>query len=1569
MSRKILKILTVVLLIALLTMPNFIYVGAGVVSYAESSTATNHQNVDFDAQLKEGDILSLSINVKREGYFNGEISLENSNFTFDIETTNTYINKIESNKIYLNQINAGTDAQIDLKIKPIQSDSFDIGLLNVVSKLNVSGIYRDSTEKDIRITGTREVEFKYTEDNTNEDVESTTKVITNKVMKVSGEDRRVVQLEMKLGLKENNYPIKEIEVNMDVPVIEEKSPEIISKVDFNNMTHYNLNYENKEKISKLQLKLTNDIKNENKIRWIKTGNEKIVLTFMYDKDTNTSDLKFKTALNDSTVGEIDTKVTLYNDKELSSVSNLTISDLSEEKEEIVTVNTINSEDVIYKGKLYAGIDRQYESKTIIDVNLANAEQYIELKETTENTVFNKTVINKNSFDEIFGENGQIIVLNENSEVIATVNNETQTDENKNIVIDYTGKDPSLLEIKTSIPVKEGNIELTNIKTIKAQSVNFENVSELNTNVTYEYVSNEIKETASVIRLEETKTEAELIINKDTLSTIIENNLEIRAVLKGNNEQYNLFKNPVITIELPGDVENASFVDEPYIVYDSELKIKDYKIIGRIVTITLEGEQKEYKNSSIEGTVIVANVNMILNKKALSKDAQVKMTVINNEEQVNDSKDIKVVAPKDITTINSIKELNVETIGQEEIKNVTLQRGADSKQLEASFEIINNNENEIEDVKILGTFPTKNKNNNIDIKITEGINLEGAGVYYTENEDATEDISNTTNAWKQEITDTNKVKKYLIIVPSIEKQSSIIASYKFEVPELLEYNQYASEGYSVKYTNTITKIESELKATTVKLETGVGPILEARIIPTIAGVDVDSDTTVKNGEVIRYRIEASNTGSEDLTNIVVTANVPEGTTLVQPEDRYEYTGASYYEELPNRTYEARIDKLAVGEVKKGEYEVRVNSNTQPGTTLLNEAQIKYGDVTKKSNESKLITENGDLRVSVKRITDRKNDLYENGTVKYYAIIDNISNTRQNDIIIKTNLPSNYNVERVALITGEAENAQTKELDFSDNINIGSLESGESKIVYYGLGISKTDVTNNKFSVLAKNNNVEYRSNTIQENINKVSISVNMTTNTQSEYVKPGDKLEYTITINNNTDNKIEGLVIKDAISKSLSVNKVTFDDEEIPELQGVNDLEMYCSISAKSNAIIKIETVVNYAMSRTKAEPISNVAYAEMMGERLATTQEINHIIEANPQEEPASDDITTGGDIANGKQIITGIAWFDEDADGMKDINEKTLDSVKVHLLNTETNNLVKDVNGKVLEAITNDKGVYILDNIGNGKYIAVFEYNNSLYTLTKYKADNVQERENSNAITNELLIENEKRAVASTDIIVIQNNNISNINIGLIELKDFAFRLDKYVRRILVQNQEGTTVKEYTNATVAKAELDAKKVNGTNVIIEYEIKVTNIGEIDGYVRKIVDYMPNDLKFSSELNKDWYQTGNGLYNSSLANEKIPAGQARTVKLTLTKAMTENNTGLINNTAEIAESYNELGIKDSKSISGNKAHGESDYGSADAILSLKTGEETYISITISVVAVLGVIVFVVIRKKHNKGDKI
>ena len=599
MSKKILKVLTVVLLLALLTMPNFIYVGVGLVSYAESGTATSHQNVEFDAQLKEGDMLSISINVKKEGYFNGEITLENSNYTFDTETTNEYINNIESNKIKLSQINAGTNAKIDLKIQPTQSENFDIGLLNVVSKLNILGVYRDSTERDIKISGTREVEFKYTEDNTDENIESTAKVITNKVLKVLGEDKRVVQLEMNLGLKENNYPIKEIETNIDVPSINGKYPEVVCKYDFATMKRSEGEYKYNDEQSRLTVKFYNEPDENNKVRWVKQGNEKVVLTFIYDKDAKIEDAKYINQANNNAVGLPVTKVTLYNEKELTKVGDLKVTDITEENENLIYVTTTNTENTIYKGKLNAGIDRQYESKTNIAVNLANAEQYIKIKENSDNSVFNKTLINKKQFDEMFGEKGQITIYNENEEVLATINNKLETDESGNIVIDYLQKEPKTIEIRTSTPVKEGNIEFVNTKTIKAENKEeFKTLSELTTKTAYEYNQNGLKETTATIKLEEATTEADLILSRDTLSTIVDNNVEIKAVLKGNNEKYNLYKNPVIQFELPNDVESIVLNEDPKIMYDNELRYINSEINGRTITVYLEGEQTEYKNTCI-----------------------------------------------------------------------------------------------------------------------------------------------------------------------------------------------------------------------------------------------------------------------------------------------------------------------------------------------------------------------------------------------------------------------------------------------------------------------------------------------------------------------------------------------------------------------------------------------------------------------------------------------------------------------------------------------------------------------------------------------------------------------------------------------------------------------------------------------------------------------------------------------------------------------------------------------------------------------------------------------------------
>ena len=136
-------------------------------------------------------------------------------------------------------------------------------------------------------------------------------------------------------------------------------------------------------------------------------------------------------------------------------------------------------------------------------------------------------------------------------------------------------------------------------------------------------------------------------------------------------------------------------------------------------------------------------------------------------------------------------------------------------------------------------------------------------------------------------------------------------------------------------------------------------------------------------------------------------------------------------------------------------------------------------------------------------------------------------------------------------------------------------------------------------------------------------------------------------------------------------------------------------------------------------------------------------------------------------------------------------------------------------------------------------------------------------------------------------------------------------------------------------------------------MRVTNNGEIAGYVKDIVDYMPNTLTFNSELNTDWYQANNNLHNTSLLNTKINAGETKDITLILTKNMTENNTGLISNLAELADVNNELGVEDLDSTPGNKAQGEDDLGKADVIISVKTGAlVTYVSLVFVILIVIG-----------------
>lgn len=132
------------------------------------------------------------------------------------------------------------------------------------------------------------------------------------------------------------------------------------------------------------------------------------------------------------------------------------------------------------------------------------------------------------------------------------------------------------------------------------------------------------------------------------------------------------------------------------------------------------------------------------------------------------------------------------------------------------------------------------------------------------------------------------------------------------------------------------------------------------------------------------------------------------------------------------------------------------------------------------------------------------------------------------------------------------------------------------------------------------------------------------------------------------------------------------------------------------------------------------------------------------------------------------------------------------------------------------------------------------------------------------------------------------------------------------------------------------------------------------------------MTFSSTLNPDWYTgTDGNLYTSALADVELKPGESREVKLVLTKQMTEENTGNVNNIAEIAEDYNIYGVSDTNSTPLNKAQGENDMSSADAIITVKTGEVfIYISVIITSVILGSIVIFIaytqIILKRRKVG---
>ena len=107
---------------------------------------------------------------------------------------------------------------------------------------------------------------------------------------------------------------------------------------------------------------------------------------------------------------------------------------------------------------------------------------------------------------------------------------------------------------------------------------------------YSFVNN------NEIQIRDSETKIDLSLDKTEWTNSIQNDVIMTAILVTNNVRYSLFKNPVIEIKLPSEVEKVILGDVSAL-YDDNLKIKSAEVIEKdgckVIKIEVDGSQKGY----------------------------------------------------------------------------------------------------------------------------------------------------------------------------------------------------------------------------------------------------------------------------------------------------------------------------------------------------------------------------------------------------------------------------------------------------------------------------------------------------------------------------------------------------------------------------------------------------------------------------------------------------------------------------------------------------------------------------------------------------------------------------------------------------------------------------------------------------------------------------------------------------------------------------------------------------------------------------------------------------------------
>lgn len=1578
------------------------YLGSGLISYA-----ANEQNeITFDAKiLDEGekevnktDITSelnlrLNIAVKEGSLKNIKLNLENCNFKLKDEIT-------------IDQINAGENKELNLPIVARNDNKFNLDLLNMESKIKLTGTYSNNNKTE-EISKEKSVSLEWNSEKLqtmDDETRKATKIlenniITNKIYTIDGEEKRVVQVKIKSGIKDNIYPIEKTQITVNPIQIgtmnEEKEflqdkelrAEKVEVTAYSTMAtngkdgaiSFGTAEENKlgswqydSESGKITITVNNSKDENNCVEWAKNAVDEFVVTYIFDKEAISNTSAIKT--------EVENNIKLYTD-EAEHKKTARYWETNAEKAMLVELD-IQAPEKLSKRNIKTGVDfNEYWtlniSSTKIGEDILAVSQIDNLNIADQEnpkpvTYYNATYINKDEFIDILGEDGTIDLINiETEEQIGTITIDSVAPNNETLLTEEYPEDVSLIGIQISKPIKAGKLRIASSKALdisnveeyvadidKIESLTINAIAGVQDNDDFVYTIPSKKQ----ITLEAPKTNAELGLNlgkdKTTLPVGEENKVDFTVTLLTEEDSCKLFNNPEIKIQLPESINTVQEIKKENIIiqHANGLEIESVSVENIVnestsgessknkqIKIKLKGNQEEYAEFDGQNTTITFSANLKTPELLPTTTGDIKLTVVNGEEETKDSKQVTFSAEKGIILANSISNYNEaqpEIVAIKGNSKTGLLSEEKSAIAQVTGTIINNTGKDLENVVVTGNFAEAGSTINPTLK--EEITAGNATVEYSVD-------GQTFEAYNPE--KASEYKSYKITFAKLTDKTVTTFTYKIEIPANLGANKSMESTYTVKIGN------QEGKAVYIKLETSQKVELEVKANPT--------NDVVYEGQEVAFTLDVTNKSNITAKNVNVEVSLPEELDLVSKPENFDIEAGK------------TITKTITTKVKELPEETKQKDITTTIKAIPNGKEDQA-----KTTEVKNVVKQALIKATIEdAYSDGAEFIYEGGQLGYKTTITNVSDETLTNVVVTSKLPEGTKLDEnnesyICVLNDQIVKVDIKEEKKENEIKytIPKLEKDQQiRMEVYvieakGLleGIVEKEVT---YSVLVdadqiKSYAINKKDLVIKPKLDFEVTSTNLTEKTRNKYVKPGDVLEYIAKIKNNT-NFTHTIYFETNIIKGIDLESIITNNEEI-EIKRDTNYNLRCDLKAGEELIItwkgkafryqeedcKLESISKYYVKTYSRDGFTEVKQQEPV------TKQIDYIIKSeNVPDEPDKPVDPGKPDTPTDKTYsISGTAWLDENEDGIKDEKEKLLKGILVKIKQINKDNVaeyLKDEDGKEITAITDNDGKYEFKNLKAGKYIIEFEYNTKTYKLTPVvNKDSVPSAPTTNEGT-----------TVTTDTLNLVSENIENINIGLVLNAKFDLELNKYITRVVVQNDSGTTEYKYNNEQLAKVEIKAKQMASSTVFVEYQIEVKNNGAVPGTASVIADYLPKGLKFSSEMNTIWYQgTDGNLYTEALKDVTLEPGESKQVKLILTKAMTANNTGTFTNAAEIYEDKNDFGLVDTNSKPANQEQKENDYSTAELIISTATGSPMmYIGIIITSMLILGGGIYLINKK--------